>query len=103
MTAMIHQVDLISSIHGPVQRDDDADETWRAKSLCNQANSETFFPDVRAKTQAKAAKVICGRCTVAPQCLEFALATGERFGVWGGTTPVERQEIRRRRTRPRTA
>ncbi|WP_232816950.1 WhiB family transcriptional regulator [Rhodococcus sp. H-CA8f] len=96
MTAMIERVDLITSILGPAERQF-YDQSWRHESLCSQADSETFFPDVRAKTQAKKAKRICGQCPVATECLEFALTTHERFGVWGGKTPVERRDIARAR------
>lgn len=49
------------------------------------------------------AKAIChgtydGReCPLLQQCLEFALINNERFGVWGGTLPEERRQIRKDR------
>ncbi len=36
------------------------------------------------------AKAMCRRCPKSAQCLEFALTTRQRHGVWGGTTPTER-------------
>jgi hypothetical protein len=37
------------------------------------------------------------------ECLEFALRHPEEteYGVWGGTTPGERRELRKRRPRPK--
>jgi len=36
-------------------------------------------------------------------CLDFALATRQIHGVWGGTTEEERQRLRRHRAAPRPA
>lgn len=36
-------------------------------------------------------------CPLIEQCLEFALSNNERFGIWGGTTPTDRVEIRKER------
>ena len=30
-------------------------------------------------------------------CLEYALANGEKFGIWGGMSERERRRIRRQR------
>ena len=34
---------------------------------------------------------------VREDCLEYALANGEKFGIWGGLSERERRKIRRRR------
>jgi WhiB family transcriptional regulator, redox-sensing transcriptional regulator len=36
---------------------------------------------------------VCAGCPVRAACLEHALRTRERFGVWGGLTEEERQEL----------
>lgn len=36
----------------------------------------------------------CGRCPVLHLCRAYAVAAGERDGVWGGTTPAERRAAR---------
>jgi WhiB family redox-sensing transcriptional regulator len=33
---------------------------------------------------------------VKAQCLEYALANDERFGIWGGLSERERRRLRRR-------
>jgi hypothetical protein len=33
---------------------------------------------------------VCGRCSMRTSCLDRALRTGERLGVWGGLTPEQR-------------
>jgi len=34
---------------------------------------------------------------VREQCLEYALANGEKFGIWGGLSERERRRLRRQR------
>ena len=36
------------------------------------------------------AKTVCASCPVQTQCLEYAVASDERYGVWGGLTHDER-------------
>ncbi len=45
----------------------------------------------------EAAKAVCAPCPVRLECLDHAIAEGERFGVWGGLSVRERWvEVRRR-------
>ena len=39
----------------------------------------------------------------APAVLEFALTHGQTYGIWGGTTPEDRQRDRRRKRRAAAA
>ena len=48
---------------------------------------------------AEEAKSICAICPVRLSCLEHALSSRERDGVWGGTTEKERRRIIRHRRR----
>jgi WhiB family redox-sensing transcriptional regulator len=41
------------------------------------------------------AKRICSGCEVRAECLEYALAHDERFGIWGGLSERERRRLRR--------
>jgi WhiB family transcriptional regulator, redox-sensing transcriptional regulator len=34
---------------------------------------------------------VCASCIVRRPCLQFALATHQTYGVWGGTTEEERR------------
>jgi WhiB family transcriptional regulator, redox-sensing transcriptional regulator len=43
--------------------------------------------------------MICGGCQVRQECLDFALAHDQLYGIWGGTTPEDRQRARRRKRR----
>ncbi|HEY1704209.1 MAG TPA: WhiB family transcriptional regulator [Trebonia sp.] len=54
---------------------------------------ELFFP-ASAAGQAERAKKICAGCPVRRECLQFALATRQSDGVWGGLelTAAERRK-----------
>lgn len=47
--------------------------------------------------QAEEAKFVCAECPVRTACLEFAIATNQPYGIWGGANAAERRSIRRRR------
>ena len=44
-----------------------------------------------------AARRVCGGCPVSAECLATALERGEKWGMWGGHTPLERQRLRQGR------
>ncbi len=77
---------------------------WRDRAACLHEDPDLFFPvgtTGPAIAQAEAAKAICRRCPVREECLEFAMRTGQAFGIWGGLTEEERRALRRARTRRR--
>jgi WhiB family redox-sensing transcriptional regulator len=61
--------------------------------LCAQTDPEAFFPEQGGSTRE--AKRVCGRCEVQPECLEYALDTRQRYGVWGGLSERERRKLLR--------
>lgn len=58
-----------------------ADPDWWGRAVCAQTDPEAFFPEKGGSTRE--AKRICSGCEVRAECLEYALAADERFGVWG--------------------
>jgi WhiB family transcriptional regulator, redox-sensing transcriptional regulator len=75
---------------------------WRSAGACRSADPDLFFPlspTGPGERQIAHAKMICAGCQVRRECLEFALAHDQVYGVWGGTTPEDRQRDRRRRRR----
>jgi WhiB family redox-sensing transcriptional regulator len=74
------------------QAEDEQD--WKERALCAQTDPEAFFPEKGGSTRE--AKRICSGCEVRPECLEFALAHDERFGIWGGLSERERRRLKRR-------
>ena len=69
-------------------------ESWQERALCAQTDPEAFFPEKGGSTRE--AKKICTGCEVKAECLEYALANDERFGIWGGLSERERRRLRRR-------
>ena len=78
-----------------------ADADWRARGACLSADPELFFPLSSAGPsveQLNQAKTVCAGCQVRAECLEFALATRQLHGVWGGTSEDERLHLLAART-----
>ena len=61
---------------------------------CRGLDPELFHPERGGSTTD--AKAVCGSCRVRVPCLEWALATRQPQGIWGGTSERERRRIRRR-------
>ena len=75
----------------------DADD-WRDGASCKSVDPDLFFPVGTtgiALVQIEHAKAVCSTCDVKAACLEFALATNQESGVWGGTSEEERRKLRR--------
>ncbi|HZH22992.1 MAG TPA: WhiB family transcriptional regulator [Geodermatophilus sp.] len=68
------------------------DPSWRLDALCAETDPEAFFPEKGGSTRD--AKRVCSGCSVRAECLEFALANDERFGIWGGLSERERRRLR---------
>jgi WhiB family transcriptional regulator, redox-sensing transcriptional regulator len=76
--------------------------SWQTEAACLSADPDLFFPISTtgpAEKQIARAKRICARCAVRRECLDFALAHDQMYGIWGGTTPDDRRRDRRRRRR----
>ena len=70
------------------------DDLWQEKALCAQTDPEAFFPEKGGSTRE--AKRVCLVCEVKADCLEYALAHDERFGIWGGLSERERRKLKRK-------
>ena len=76
--------------------DDGPDEkSWQDLANCLGVDPDLFFPERGASTRE--AKEVCRGCVVRQDCLEYALAHGEKFGIWGGMSERERRRVRRAR------
>ena len=78
----------------PLEAQDEGQLAWQADALCAQTDPESFFPEKGGSTRD--AKKICTSCEVRSECLDYALANDERFGIWGGLSERERRKLRRR-------
>jgi len=61
------------------------------------SSSYFFHPEgergpARARREAKA-KAICSRCPALLECRRHALQVHEPYGIWGGLSESERQQI----------
>jgi WhiB family redox-sensing transcriptional regulator len=70
---------------------------WRERAACLAFPSILFFgvddneTPVERRGREERAKEICAICPVRKECLDYALATKEPYGIWGGLTEVERK------------
>lgn len=74
---------------------------WRSKAACIGAPQDVFFPTERKFTSRTwvLARSFCADCTVRDQCLSVALSVDvseDRWGMFGGMTPSERRQHRRK-------
>lgn len=74
-------------------------QSWQHKGACRGPHATVFFPpphferkQERAERERRA-KEICEGCSVAQDCLEYALAIREPHGIWGGLNETERRAL----------
>lgn len=84
----------ISRLPGPVLQLWD----WQLRAACRGTDPEVFFhPDGERgparSARERAAKAICVTCPVRRQCAAHALAVREPYGVWGGLSEDDREEM----------
>ena len=77
---------------------------WQLHGACREMDSALFFHPENERGPARAgreahAKQICRSCPVIQQCRAHSLAAREPYGVWGGMSESERDEIIRARDR----
>lgn len=73
-------------------------DDWRERAACRDTDPDLFFPvgtTGPAVEQIEVAKSVCRICESQGDCLEFALATNQESGVWGGTSEDERRKLRK--------
>lgn len=72
---------------------------WTDLANCLGVDPALFFPERGASTSE--ARAVCAGCVVRDECLEYALANSEKFGIWGGMSERERRRIRKTRNQAR--
>ncbi len=78
-----------------------ASDDWRRVSACRDTDPDLFFPvgtTGPAIEQIESAKAVCQVCEAQAPCLEYALATNQDSGIWGGTSEEERRKLRKQYT-----
>ncbi len=71
---------------------------WQLRARCRGLPTEIFFVSDGERGQRKVAheeqaKAVCRSCSVRRECLRYALTAAEPWGIWGATTPRERERI----------
>ncbi len=72
-------------------------EAWEEEAACKRVHPSVMFPPTGLEhhLSVKFAKSICNECPVQEECLNFALRTKQKFGIWGGKTEGERRSLLR--------
>lgn len=71
-------------------------EEWMGDAACAGMDPNTFFPSQKedppgvAQEKTEMALDCCSRCTVKQECLDFAIRTNTKYGIFGGMLPRER-------------
>jgi WhiB family redox-sensing transcriptional regulator len=84
----------------------DGPDNWQKHGACRDEDPDLFFPQGNTGiflAQIEEARQVCRRCPVMEACGNWALATGQDAGVWGGLSEEERRSMKRRAARARTA
>lgn len=68
---------------------------WRDRAECRGAPIDWFFPE-RGES-CDQAKALCAKCEVQTECLDWAMTTPERYGIWGGVGERKRRPRRKLR------
>ena len=71
---------------------------WQLHAACKDLSTSLFFHPENERGSARhqreqRAKAVCRECPVMAQCREHALRVREPYGVWGGLTETERQQL----------
>jgi len=64
---------------------------WQNEAACGGEDTDLFFSESR--TDRKRAMEICQGCPVRTDCLNSALARGEKNGIWGGLGLTGRKRV----------
>ena len=85
-----------------VLNEDGEDTSWQRQGACRGYSyvADIWYPETLDERErrhvavaARHAKLICSTCDVSDQCLEYAIAHHESYGIWGGLTPDERKTL----------
>jgi WhiB family transcriptional regulator, redox-sensing transcriptional regulator len=71
---------------------------WQEQAACRDYDNILFFGEDQGESELERQA-----CPVSEPCLEFAIETNQKYGIWGGLTDKERASLKRRRARARRA
>jgi WhiB family redox-sensing transcriptional regulator len=82
--------DLFAELMGVLGR-----PSWMDAGACRGTGNAVFYPSRGGADDVAAAKSVCARCPVRIACLEYALVSRQRDGIWGGTAEKDRRVMLR--------
>ena len=76
----------------------EGDWEWQADAACRGTDTSNFYHPENERGPSRVrremrAKAVCARCPVVTNCLRWALAAREPYGVWGGLSTEERETM----------
>ena len=75
--------------------------SWRDSAAClGDGDPDAWFAEPREKARVRHALATCHGCPVRTQCLDFAMARNDQFGIWGGLTEQDRKRLLAAARRP---
>ena len=80
---------------------DDVTWFWQERGACRGVDPTWFFHPQNERglsrlRRDRRAKTVCASCPVRLECADYAIRAREPYGVWGGLTEEEREQIYRR-------
>jgi len=72
----------------------DLDGPWRRLALCFGKDPNFFFPN-HGTNEERQNRKFCWPCPVRQDCLNWALETNQKDGIWGGHTEKERKAMKK--------
>lgn len=81
------------------------DWEWQRGARCRGLPTALFFVSdhekgIRRIQREDHAKQVCLSCPVLERCRSYAIDAGERYGIWGATTPLERHRLEHSHSAP---
>lgn len=68
-------------------------QDWHARAACSTYDPDLWWIEDPKDVGHKIALDVCASCPVQRQCLEHAMETPEREGIWGGKMAHERKRL----------
>lgn len=68
---------------------------WMLAAACRGKDPDLWHAPDRSLAR-RDALAVCARCHVADECLDHAVRHRKHDGIWGGRTPEQRRDDRRR-------
>jgi WhiB family transcriptional regulator, redox-sensing transcriptional regulator len=80
------------------QLPEDVEWHWQEHGSCQTADPTLFFHPqnergAARRSRVQAAKRVCASCPVRTECADYAIRAREPYGIWGGMSEEEREEI----------